>query len=529
MKSQVKRIVALALVALMLLASGCGAAPSATSATPTPSAGTAASAAPSATPVSTVPADEVTLKWMYHGSTVTDDTAVMTAVNDYLKPLINAKLEMQWCGWGDFDDRVKLAINGGEDIDIYFTCSWSADEYSAYSKLGAFKRLDNPDNNLLEKVAPKLFDTLAPVLAQAATTVGPEGTGVYAIPTYKEIAQSYTWDLNTDMLAKYGYTPADVNSFYDFGPMFEKIKAGEGSSFYPFNSEPAVLERFVNNNDIVDTGLLLSYEFDPVDPTKSGTKLVSRYETAGYKAFVEQMRKYYEAGYVSPEAANAQTMATNRAANETAATYAIGTQVYYPGYENTTSPARKITVNYKPAQASIVSTTSARGAMQAISSTSKNPERALMLLNLVNTDAKLFTMLDYGLDGVHYTTEADGRIKFNQDVRKTYSPWAAGLGNNMLLPITTDEPANKWDLFNQFNAAGKPVPIIGWAFDSEPVKNEIAALTNVSKEYADALDAGYVDPATELPEFISKLKANGIDTVLAEAQSQLDAFLASKK
>lgn len=525
MMSKTKRILALVLAVFMAfsLLSACG---KAVEGVGTPSASSSPSG--SADPVAEGPdiSKEVTLQWMYHGSTVTDGDAVAAKINEYLKDKINAKLEMIWCGWGDFDDRVKLAINGGDPIDIYFTCSWSANEYSAYAKKGAYVRLDDPNNNLLEKYAPTLFDSIDPVLGEAAKTEGPKGVGIYAIPTYKEIAQGYTWDINADMLAKYGYSADDVKDFYEFGPMFEKIKAGEGKDFYPFNPEPAVLERFVNNNDYVDTGLLLSYEFDPVDPTKSGTKLVSRYETEGYKKFVTKMHEYYQAGYVSPEAANAQTMANNRQANEENATYAIGTQVYYPGYENMIS--RPCKVVYKPAQSAIVSTTSARGAMQAISTTSKNPDRALMLLNLVNSDAELLTMLNYGLEGVHYKKEADGRITFDPDKRATYSPWTAGLAKNMLLPIQSTEPLTKWEDFDKFNNSGKPVPILGWAFDADPVKNEIAALTNVAKEYADALNAGAVNPDEKLPEFIDKLKANGIDKVLAEAQKQLDAFLAAK-
>ena len=93
-----------------------------------------------------------------------------------------------------------------------------------------------------------------------------------------------------------------------------------------------------------------------------------------------------------------------------------------------------------------------------------------MLLNLVNTDSTLFTMLEYGVEGVHYTKESDGRVKLNQDKRKEYSPWRAGLGKLSNLPVTTDDPANLWELFDKFNAAGKPVPVLGWAFDSDPVK-----------------------------------------------------------
>ena len=530
---EMKRVLSLVLAVFMLIAvlAGCGKAPDNSAAnnaavsTPADN----AAAAP-ATPAGPDISKEVTLQWMYHGSTVTNDADVMEKINAYLKDKINAKLQMIWCTWGDFDNRVQLAINGGDPIDIYFTASWTPnDEYAAMAKKGAFVRLDNPDDNLLEKNAPNLFSALNPVLADAAMTAGADGMGIYAVPTYKEIAQQYTWDINTDMLKKYGYTADDVTDFYSFGPMLEKIKAGEGKDFYPLNAEPAVLERMVNSNDYVDTGLLLSYAFDPVDPSKSGTTVVSRYETPEYKKFVEKMREYYQKGYISPEAANAQTMANNLVAKQTSAQYAIGTQVYSPGYEAVTSAARKITVVYKPAQSGIISTTSARGAMQAISTTSKNPGRALLLLNLVNTDVTLFTMLEYGIEGVHYTKEADGRVKLNQDKRKEYNPWRAGLGKLSNLPVTTDDPADLWAQFDKFNAAGKPVPILGWAFDQEPVKTEIGALTNVSKEYADTLNAGSVDAAVKLPEFINKLKANGIDKVLTEASTQLKAFLDAKK
>lgn len=532
MKGKMKRVLALSLSVFMMFAilTACGNSTASSGETSTvASASTAASASTVSTSNTPDISKEVSLKWMYHGSTVTDDKAVMDKINAYLKDKINAKLEMVWCTWGDFDDKVKLSINGGDAMDIYFTCSWSADEYGAYAKKGAFARLDKPDNNLLDKFAPDLFKSISPVLGDAAMTEGSDGMGIYAIPTYKEIAQQYTWDINSNMLKKYGYTIDDVKDYYEFGPMLEKIKQGEGKNFYPLNPEPAVLERFVNSNDYVDTGLLLSYAFDPIDPSKSGTVIQSRYETPEYKKFVEKTREYYQKGYISPEAANAQTMANNRSAKELSAQYAIGTQSYSPGYEFTTSPQRKIDVVYKPAQSGIISTTSARGAMQAVSSTSKDPGRALMLLNLVNTDPTLFTMLEYGIEGVHYTKEADGRVKLNQDKRKEYNPWRAGLGKLSNLPVTSDEPANLWELFDKFNAAAKPVPILGWAFDSEPVKNEVAALTNVSKQYADTLNAGSVDPAVKLPEFITKLKANGIDKVLDEANKQLKAFLAAKK
>lgn len=536
MKGKMKKVLALAVAGIMMvsLMAGCGksAETSGSSVAAQSSAAAGSSAADSSAEAKGPDiSKEVTIKWMYHGSTVTDDKAVMEKVNAYLKDKINAKLEVIWGSWADFDEKARLSINGGDDVDIYYTCSWTPTiEYATMAKRGAFARLDNPDDNLLEKVAPNLFNSLNPVLADAAMTEGDDGeVGIYAIPTYKEIAQQYTWDLNMDTLKKYGYTQDDVKDFYEFGPILEKIKKAEGKDYYPLNAETAVLERTVNNNDLVDSNSLLSYEFDPADPSKSGTEIKSRYETPAYKKFVEKMREYYKAGYISPLMANAKTMNDQHVAAQDTAKYAIGTQSYSPGYEFQAGPHRKIEVVFKPAHTAIISTTSARGAMHAISSASKNPDRALMFLNLLNTDATLFTLLEYGIEGKHYKKESDGRVTFDEGMRSSYNPWRAGMGKLSNLPVLSNEPANLWELFDKFNSEAKPVPILGWAFDQEPVKNEIAALGNIAAEYRDALNAGAVDPATKLPEYISKLKANGMDKVVAEANSQLKAFLDAKK
>lgn len=78
--------------------------------------------------------------------------------------------------------------------------------------------------------------------------------------------------------------------------------------------------------------------------------------------------------------------------------YLIGTQSYALGYELQASDERKIEVKMVPCTEPYVDTTSSQGAMMAISTASKNPERAMMFLNLLNTDSYLMTMLNYGIE-----------------------------------------------------------------------------------------------------------------------------------
>ena len=42
------------------------------------------------------------------------------------------------------------------------------------------------------------------------------------------------------------------------------------------------------------------------------------------------------------------------------------------------------------------------------------------------------------------------------------------------------------------------------------------------------MTSGLVDPETAIPEFVEKLEASGIDKIIAEKQSQLDAWAAER-
>lgn len=479
--------------------------------------------------------EPVTLKWYLHGSNVTDDSEVLAKANEYLGEKLNVTLEPIWGTWGDFDQNSVLAINGGDDVDIYFTCSWSADEYNAFAKKGAFVRLDDPENNLIEKYAGDLWAILPDVLKSGVTIEGSDGLGIYSVPGYKDIATQNCWDVNVPLLEKYGYTLDDIKNadYYSFGDILKTVKEGEGNDFYPLLVEGAVLERMVTNSIIVtgDSGTnnLLSHYIDPTDVSKEGpygNTILSKFETEEYKKFVEQSREYFQAGYIDPAMGNKNQANDTRSAKQLSGEYLIGTQSYSLGYELQASQERGFEVAMVPCTPAYVDTTSSQGAMMAVSTASKNPERAVMFLNLLNTDPYLMNLLNYGVEGVHYELE-DGLVKFTEK-RSDYQPWTNGMGNVTLLTPTTDQGADFWTEFKDYYGSAKEIPILGWAFDPSDVSTEMGALANVAEEYALALDVGAIDPAEKLPEFIQKLKDNGMDAVVEAANTQLDAYMSNK-
>ncbi|MFI3201332.1 MAG: ABC transporter substrate-binding protein [Eubacteriales bacterium] len=541
MKKALAFALALSMVTTSLVACGSSSSSDQTTTTPSTTETTDTSTSTDTSVTETPGADiseHVTLKMYFHGSNVSDDTAVMAEVNAYLGEQLNVTLEPIWGTWGDFDTNAVLALQTGDAVDIYFTCSWSANEYNRFARDGYWLRLDSDDNNLIEQYGQDIWNTLPNVLTTGALANGADGVGVYAVPGLKDYAIQNCWDVNVTLLEKYGYTVEDIanTDYYGFGEILETVKAGEGADFYPLLVEGAVLERMVNDSIIVagDNGSvnLLSYYLnsDNVSADSAyGNTLVNKFATDEYKTFVEQTYEYAQAGYIDPAMGNANQANETRTNTQLAGNYLIGTQSYALGYEVQASADRGIEVAFVPTTSPYVDTTASQGAMMAISTASKNPERAMMFLNLLNTDEYLMTLLNYGVEEVHYAYNDNGLIEFT-DERGNYSPWRNGMGNITILPVMEGEgDANYWeDTFLAYYNTAKEIPILGYTFDPSDVEIQSAALANVAAQYALPLSTGQVDPATQLEAFNNALTSAGMEEYLSAAQAQLDEFLANK-
>ncbi len=482
------------------------------------------------------PAEEalepVTLKIWFHGSTVTPEASekVLAEVNAYLQEKINVTLEVIWGTWGDFDAATVTALTGGDDVDMYFTCNWSANEYNKYARDGYWVKLDD----MLATYAPDLLDIIPQGIWDCAVTNGYDGMGIYAVPALKDTATQNCWVVNGTLLAELGYDvdavcAAGLDYFSpEFEEMLQKAKDTKGKDFYPLLIEAVVLERMVNHSSTVAGdiagGYVLSYYYDGEHPANDlGGTIVNKYATDEFAKFAAKTYEYAQKGFISPSCQSVTTANDYRTATQNTGEYLFGTQSYAFGCEIEYSNARGIDVRMVPETAPYMDSTSGQGAMTAISATSKNPERALMFLNLLNSDAKLMTMLNYGLEGYTYETNADGTISFITENRSNYSPWRNGMGNIRILPPTSDEGLGYWTPFSAYYDAAEALPYGSFIFDSSALETEAGALANVYAEYAFNLMSGAVDPDVALPDFLAKLEEAGINEFVAAVQEQVAA------
>ena len=171
----------------------------------------------------------------------------------------------------------------------------------------------------------------------------------------------------------------------------------------------------------------------------------------------------------------------------------------------------------------------------AVSSGSKHPEKAVEFLNLLNTDEYVGTLIRHGIEGTHYSAVGDTQV--DKTMGGTLAPedngydytfgWQFGSPFNQKWDISY--PDNIEELFLTYNESAVTGPHVGFTFDSSNVNTEISALTNIVEQYDAALQSGMVNPEEKIPEFLEALKANGVDNLLKEIQTQLDAWKADQK
>jgi len=126
----------------------------------------------------------------------------------------------------------------------------------------------------------------------------------------------------------------------------------------------------------------------------------------------------------------------------------------------------------------------------------------------------------------------EGSPRNSDTANPGYHYWyAAPVGNLLIVeaPLAYSGPDSiMLKLIGDYNANAKIPSHLGFIFDIEPVTNEIAACTSVVLEYRNVLRNGQLSSGDEvdsvIDEFLAKLDANGVQTILTDAQRQMEEW-----
>lgn len=468
-------------------------------------------AAPEATQENLEP---VTLKWLVP-KTATMDKAdeVFAAINKITQEKINATIDFMLVDLGEYDQKVSMMLAANENFDIAFTSNW-INPYIPNVAKGAYIALDD----MLEKYAPQTMVSTSAAVWDAIKVDGK----IYGTPIQQIYVRQFGLMFKEELLDKYKFDYTNVTKLEDLEPYLKQIKENEPDLF-PLEGVGSTIWE----------GALGYYGFDALigvkipGAVKSFGELmaVNQYESQEFKDYVTLMHNWYQKGYIQKDAATSTTDYRSQGK------YAVATvPALQPGGDaqfSSTQAGGTPYVGYGIGGQPPLTTGSIQATLNAVNKNSKHPERALMFIDLLNSDPEILNMVVFGLEGLSYTKNADGKVvqKMDGAYDGVYNFFVGNVFNTY---YTEGQPDGVWEEMAKINEEAKPSVALGFVFNSEPVTNELAKVQAVIDQYLKALASGSVDVDKLLPEFIQKLKNAGSDTIIAELQKQLDAWRVKK-
>lgn len=452
---------------------------------------------------------ELTMTWLITGGQPADLAQVQDAINKYVTPKINVKVTLLPVNFGAAMQQYNLMLSSGEKVDLMMTFPQT---YASLVAQGKIQEI----GPLLDKYGKDVKTALGGFYK--STLVNGKSYGVRPLC---DMAGGGGLVIREDIVKKYKIDLTKLKSYKDVGKVLQIIKSKE-PNVYPlgFSNQnlgiAATLAQF--NTDVLGDlyGVLPNYG--------NSLKVVDLFSSKQYTDILKTLREWYLKGYIMKDVStNKEDQHSLMASGKTYAYFTptkpgIATQESSQNGYKCLVP--QMTVPLVQSGAPIFA--------WVVPNACEKPDKAVQLLNLMYTDSTLENLLSWGIEGKHYVKQKDGTIGFPAGVTDQTSgyymqtPWM--MGNEFLTHVWTGNPASLWKDTQKFNASSKFSKAIGFTFDATPVKTEIAAVKNVYDQYRLGLENGSVSFDRVYPEFIKKMRAAGLNKIIAEKQSQLSAW-----
>ncbi len=477
--------------------------------------------------------EHVVINYMTTGDAPTNDATqkMLDELNEILNEKVNAELQIYYIGWTDYLSNYNLTLARMDGtVDLVGTATDWLDAWPN-AKNGAFLELSD---EMLAKYAPVTYETVS----QEDWDLCKYDDNIYLMPednyaqwTNHGFAYRLDW-------AKEAGLEDGVHSWEDMTTYFEYVCANkdELGVVTPWDSDGTQYATMAggwvsSHSDFVSIDGLASQAY------WGGTKddlyniICPLYtDTDMLVEFAETMKKWDEMGVWKTDVLN-NTSADNES------DFKLGKTAAHQHHTQTwTGLINKTKENDPDAEvgffwfgeetSNLVSLNITHGAM-AVSYGSENPERALMVYDLLRNDEECYDLINYGQKGVQWDVDDEGlRItpgSYNSDTESiTTNFW---WGRNDLLEIR--DATKDWDTIDELYAEYDEVKI-GYPYGKfvanvDDIQSYINTINEVNTNYMKQIAFGkYSGTAEEIvTEYQQALKDAGMDIVIEELQKQL--------
>jgi putative aldouronate transport system substrate-binding protein len=462
----------------------------------------------------------VTLRFYFFGDKRAETDKVWDTIAEKYKDKLNCDFEINFIPGTDYINKINTMAASGDDWDMNFDGDWLA--YSQMVNKEAYLDI----TELLPKYAPDLYAKYQELGTLSAATVNDK---VVALPWTMSMNQRPFFKWRSDIAEASGVKIDNdsVKTVEEYDAVLHQLAAA--------NPDKKILERafkelFLAKYELADIAYH-NYVIDLNDPT---CKAVPFEQTDAYKDLATYAKKWQDDGIIWKDVLVDQTdrnqmineglLITHMPSHEwvfaarpfTDANATVGYSLMYPDHKFAD----------RTPLANVV----------AINANAKNPERTLMFLNLLETDKELYDLVQYGIEGETYVLDGE-TAKYPEGMdgaSSNYMEWGGqwGLWKPQFMRPNPTYGNDFWKKEAEFATLPNNVssPLDGFFADSSNVDNEVTRRDQVWAENNSIIQVGMVDDATKaVNDLVTKMKDAGTDTITANLQKQIDAFLASKK
>ncbi len=468
----------------------------------------------------------VTLDWFLAGGVCKDQTMVEEKLNEYLVEKLNMKVNITTMKEADYKQVVPTVLRSGQDVGIVTVYSM---DYRLLCEEGAFY----PITELLDEYAPNTKKLFSDSVWEGLTHDGE----IYMVPTYKDNANVMGYIYNKTMADDLGIDMSEFEtnvSVMDDEEFLMDVLAKRNAKYpdqakKPLINNATAAEYFFN---FVNMGAgnyaITNYKNNPAFAGYDDVTVFNMYATEEYKELCLKRQRLCEAGVIAWDYKAGGFGPASCFIVPSWGYIKISDHQYSKDWES-------VLVKFDTMWSSISSYTVAGTAIPA---NCPNPEKAMQFIELLNTDPYVGTMLHFGIEDVHWKKLDNGDITFegtrNEDPKnRGYYNWY-GMGTGAVINLEcapsdlVGEDGYLLKEMKRINENADMPTYAGFAFDPEPVANEIAACNNVVAEYNGELMAGHYESAdaveAALAAFLAKLEANGVQRIIDECQKQMNEY-----
>lgn len=495
-----------------------------------------ASTAESSDAASVDTSEHVVITYMTTGDkpSITATDEMMAELNKILTEKVNAELQIYYIGWTDYLSNYNLTLAQMDGtVDLVGTASDWLDAWPN-AKNGAFMKLSD---DMLKTYAPKTWESVSPEHWELCKYDGdiylmPEDNYaqwtnhgfIYRLDWAKEAGLAngiHRWE---DMTAYFKYVKEaypDIIPWDSDGTHHAQLASGWLASHSNYVAIEGIASGGLWGGTRGDLYTITTPSYTDTQMMVDFANMMKEWDTIGvWKTDVlnntaSSNRDDYRIGRVAAEQHHTQTWTDLVSHTNNNTIYKddpdADSGFFYFGEETKNVTALSIT----------------HGAM-AISAASKNPERALMVYDLLRNDPDCYKLFNYGVEGRQWELTGEGLrqqpASYNKDVDEIVTNFWWGRNDDLEIK----DASRNWDaidaMYAEYDKIKIDYPYGQFVPDVDNIQAQINNINEIHTNYMKQISFGKFQGTAEdiVAEYQAALKAAGMEEVTAELQRQFD-------